>query len=553
MADTFSTHPTRRLLKLLTLEKNDIYLLVILTLGYGILGISTPIAVQSLVNIVTMGGLIQPLYIVAFILFILLVLSGTLYVFEAYVVELIQRRLFIRSALEIGKLAQGVQMQVYDTTNPVELMNRFFDITTIQKSSAVLLTVALTALLQGLVGSIILIFYSWYFIGIVVMVALIVSVVFFVLGKNGLPTAVAESKAKYKTAAWLETIARNNYLFKFFNAKQRTVTKTEYYAKTYLNTRFAHYKVLLMQGIGGVVLYAFVGTAMLLLGGLLVTQGQINLGQFVAAELIIFGVLAAFVRFISKLSDYYDLLAALDKIGVLQDLPQESTGTHIPPDGTYDEMNVENLTFSYTNRIIPIKDVSFNLKKGQSLAVLGASGQGKSTLVRLLTGLRTPSNGHISIDHIDLRQINLEHYRNRIGMVNKVEVIDGTVLENLLLGRKQISLDVVHDVLGSLELKNDIAKLEHGLDTPLTAFGAPLSTTQLQRLMLARSLVGNPELLCIDGLLDGLDKNELDAVIKTLKKESKNWMLIVTTRSPEIAANFDHQLSLEAGLGDKNV
>lgn len=553
MADTFTTHPTQRLLKLLTLEKNDIYLLVILTLGYGILGISTPIAVQSLVNIVTMGGLIQPLYIVAFILFVLLVLSGTLYVFEAYVVELIQRRLFIRTAIEIGKLAQGVQTQVYDTTNPVELMNRFFDITTIQKSTAVLLTVSLTALLQGLVGSIILIFYSWYFIGIVVMVALIVSIVFYALGKNGLPTAVAESKAKYKTAAWLETIARNGYLFKFFNAKQRTESKTEYYAKAYLNTRFAHYKVLLMQGIGGVVLYAFVGTAMLLLGGLLVTQGQINLGQFVAAELIIFGVLAAFVRFISKLSDYYDLLAALDKIGVLQDLPQENAGTHIPPDGTYEEMMVENLTFAYTNRITPIKDISFHLKKGQSLAVLGASGKGKSTLVRLLTGLRTPTNGHISIDRIDLRQINLEHYRNRVGMVNQVEVIDGTVLENLLLGRKQISLDVVHDVLGSLELKNDIAKLEHGLDTPLTAFGAPLSTTQLQRLMLARSLVGNPELLCIDGLLDGLDENELDAVINTLKKESKNWMLIVTTRSAKIAASFDNQLTLEGSLGGTNV
>ena len=545
MANFTDKTPVKRLLEIVQLERHDIYLLVILTFGYGLLGIATPVAVQTLVNIVTMGSVLQPLYVVALILFFLLVLSGVLYLFEAYVVELIQRRLFVRTALQVGERAQGVQMQVYDSTNPVELMNRFFDVSTLQKSVATLLTVGLAALLQGLVGSIILMFYSLYFMVIVLMVVIMLALIIFVLGKHAVPTAIAESKAKYETAAWLETIARNAYLFKFFNASHRVSMKTDAYAQTYLETRITHFKVLLLQNIGGVALYAFVGTAMLVLGGALVIQGQINLGQFVAAELIIFGVLAAFVRFISKLEYYYDMLAALDKIGVLQDLPQESVGDHIPAHGHYLKVVVQDVDFAYSDRIAPIQALSFSISKGRSMAILGASGSGKTTLIGLLTGLRSPKRGHISADGVDLRQLNLGHYRNRVGLVTKAEFVEGTILENLRLARDEITLEKIHQVLASLGLDNDIAKLEQGLDTPLTAFGAPLSSTQAQRMMLARAIIGEPDILMIDGQLDALSHDELMSVLGLLKENTHNWILIVTTRIPEIAQRFDSVISLE--------
>jgi ABC-type bacteriocin/lantibiotic exporter with double-glycine peptidase domain len=155
--------PSQRLLDLIELEKRDIYLLVLLTVGYGVLGIATPIAVQALVNIVTMGGLLQPLLVVSLILFVLLVLFGALYVFEGYVVELIQRRVFVRATINIAKNGQGLDRSVYDYSDPVELMNRFFSISSVQKSAAILLTVGLVAFLQGVIGSVVLIFYHLYF------------------------------------------------------------------------------------------------------------------------------------------------------------------------------------------------------------------------------------------------------------------------------------------------------------------------------------------------------------------------------------------------------
>lgn len=541
--------PVERLFEIIKLERQDIHLLIMLSFGYGLLGISTPIAVQALVNIVTMGGVLQPLYVVSIILFTLLLLAGALYVFEGYVVELIQRRLFIRTALNVANNTQGVDISIHDDTNLVELMNQFFDISTVQKSASTLLTVGLTAFLQGFIGAIILIFYSQYFAIIVVIVLIFLAFIIFVLGNNATTTAIDESRAKYATAAGLETIAQNFYMFKFYNGLQRVKDLTNNLANIYLEKRTAHFRTLLHQNIGGVILYAMIGTVMLALGGALVIKGQINLGQFVAAELIIFGVLAAFVRFISKLEYFYGMMAALDKIGELDDLPQEMLGKHQIDNRNISHLGACGLSFNYSPRIQPIQDVSFNLAKGESLAVLGASGAGKSTLVKIITGLRTPSVGHIKFDGNDLRQLNQNSLRNLIGLANKVEVTKGSVLENILLGRSNIALSTVNLVLNELGLLEDFSNLENGLDTQLTAFGAPLSTTQLQRLMLARAIVGKPNLLIIDGLLDSLSNQELNSVLNLLSVHKADWMLMVTTRFEHIAEKFNSTLVLKQLTG----
>lgn len=536
--------PFQRLFELITLERNDIHLLVVLTFGYGILGIATPIAVQALVNIVTMGGVLQPLFVVSLILFVLLVLSGVIYVFEAYVVELIQRRLFVRTCINVAHNTQGIDSSVYDHSNPVELMNRFFDISTVQKATATLLTTGLAAFLQGFIGSVILIFYSFYFAIIVIVVLLFLAFIIFVLGNNGIKTAIDESKAKYDTAAWLETIARNYYVFKFFYGLERAKHLSNALATTYMQKRKSHFRTLLLQNIGAVTLYAIVGTLMLALGGGLVIKGQINLGQFVAAELIIFGVLAAFVRFIGKLEYFYDLLAALDKIGVLDDLPQETIGAHPVSGENIHTLRAIAVNFHYTQRAKVLSNVSFTLSKGESIALLGESGAGKTTLISILTGLRKPSSGHIELDGNDLRQLNQNALRNAIGIASRIEVVEGTIFENIVLDRKNITIHEVSRILDELGLQNDFTNLEDGLDTPLTAFGAPLSTTQLQRLMLARAIAGKPRLLIIDGLLDNLTASELNAVLNLLHTHKTDWMLMVATRFESIARKFNTTISL---------
>lgn len=536
--------PVQRVFNLINLEKQDILLLFYLTLVNGVLAIATPVAVQTMVNIVTMGGVLQPLYVVGFILFCLLAFSGAIYAIESFIVELIQRRVFVRQSVLIAQNTQQIHISVYDQHNPVELVNRYFDIQTVQKSVATLLTVSLTALLQGVIGSIVLLFYSLYFGILVILMLIVLWAVVFLLGKQAETTSIKESKAKYDMAAWLESIARNKWLSKFYGAKQRATVSTELLAQNYLGARVKHFRVLMIQLVAAVGMYAVIGTGMLILGGTLVIKGQINLGQFVAAELIIFGVLTAFVRFVSKLEYFYDLLAAVDKLGVLETLPVEASGPHQPEVDGYSSLKVTDLCFSHTEQAPLLRDVNFELQRGQSLAVLGDLGSGKSTLLELITGLRQPSHGYVNYHGVDLRQLNLDHLRDHIGIANKIEWQHGTILDNLRLNRTGIPLDVIAEILQVLGLWEEISKLPMGVDTILTDYGAPMTNSQLQRLMLARAIIGRPQVLMIDGLLDNLGQYELNQVLNLLKRQQAQWMLIVTTQFQHIAQQFQHVITL---------
>lgn len=541
-----SLSPIKFIARLISLEKQDILRLFCLTMAYGVLGIATPVAVQAMVNLVTMGGVLQPLYIVGFILLCLLALSGALYAVESYLVELIQRRIYVRSTVQIAENAQRIQIEVYDKENPVELMNRYFEITTLQKSAASLLTVGLTAFLQGMIGSLVLIFYSPYFAILVVLMLLAVWGIVAGLGKHAESTAIKESKVKYQMAAWLENIARNLHSFKFFNASARATHTTHHLIESYLAARKKHFKVLILQLIGAVSMYALIGTGMLILGGTLVIHGQINLGQFVAAELIIFSVLSAFVRFVSKLEYWYDSLAAADKLSVLEMLPLERSGHHALSEIIH-TLSVSGVSFAYLPQSFVFENLQFELKLGQQLAILGASGSGKSTLLALLSGLRQPQHGYISYNGADLRQLNLEQLRAHIGIAGKVEWQHGSILDNLRLGREDIALGEIMAVLQALNIWEDISRYARGLDTELTDIGAPLSHTQLERLMLARALIASPSVLFIDGLLDGLVQNDLDYALRALNAKKSSCIMIITTRFAHIAKQCDAVLHLSVG------
>ena len=238
---------SQRIATLIALEKNDIFMVSGLTVGIGLLSLALPLAVQTLVNIVTMGGVAQPLFVVSLMLFSLLCLSGALYVLEYYVVERIQRRIFVRAAQDIAVTAHQMPAEVYDKYNSVELMNRFFDVSTIQKATYLLLTNGLSAVMQLIIGSIVLMFYSFYFAVIVLGMLAVAAFIVYVLGHHAAKYAIAESYAKYDMVAWLQTVAKNLHIFKFSHGHQLAKSKTEQLIAQYLKSRHQHFSLLLKQ------------------------------------------------------------------------------------------------------------------------------------------------------------------------------------------------------------------------------------------------------------------------------------------------------------------
>lgn len=535
--------PLARVLEIVDLECTDIRLLLILITGVGILNLAVPVAVQALINTVTMGGLLKPLAIISLMLLVFLLLAGTLYVLEMYVVEMIQRRLFVRTALDAGMKAQSAEISVYDQANMAELMNRFFSVVTVQKSAATLLTTGISSLLHGVIGSLILIFYSVYFGIAVVLILAILLVIVFVIGRRAESTAIEESQAKYELAAWLETIASNLNTFKFSAGLDLAMHRIDQLAGNFVARRSEHFRILVSQYVGGVILYGVGGTLMLALGGMLVIQGQINLGQFVAAELIIFTVLASFLRLIGQLEYFYDMLASVDKLGVLQDIPQERRGSGSVSADAPIRLAVHDLVYDYLSNTVRQSGISFKVAAGGRLAILGSSGSGKSNLAELLTGLRQPVSGRIEYNDVDLRLLDLREIRRHIGFVSTIETFEDSVLENVRVGRSDITVEQVSQLLGWLGLLDAIARLEQGLDTKLAMSGAPLSSSETRLLMLARALIARPALLILDSLLDPLSDDDRARALDVILDRS-DCTLVLFTRIPEIAARCEQTLHL---------
>ena len=538
---TEETTPLSRLFKLLQLEKKDIFVIVMLTFGAGFLALATPIAVQTLVNIVAMGNVVQPLIVVSLMLFLLLILAGGLSLLEYYVVELIQRRIFVRNALQAAAQAQAMHVTVRDTQNPVELMNRFFDVSTVQKTSYQLLTKGLAAILQAIVGSFVLMFYSVYFGLGVLILFLITWFIVTIIGRVAVHSAIQESYAKYDVAAWLETIGRNLNMFKFGSSQAYAMRQADKLASNYLDRRKKHFATLFKQNMMGAFIYALAGTLMLGLGGWLVMEGQINLGQFVAAELIIFGVLSAFLTFINKLEYFYDLLAGLDKLGVIQDLPSERQGGHsLQVTQAY---NVEASKVLLPN-FLRQSEINLKLASGESLAILAEDDGAKTILAELLVGLRNPLAGVVKINDSDIRQLDLSSMRHHVAFIGHVEILEESILANLTLQHPETSLKEVNSILNTLGLADAIAALPNGLDTVLLPTGVSITHTQARMLMIARALLVKPHLIVVDSLLDGLHGDALNKACRALQSSQNGWSLIVITSIDDIASRFNTVLEL---------
>lgn len=538
--------PLRRLFGLLKPERQDLLQVLAFAFGVGLLGLATPVAVQALVNTVAMGGVFQPVIVLAILLFIFLAFSGALHVMQTYLVELVQRRIFVRVASDLAYRLPHVRCEVYDRNHGAELVNRFFDVLTVQKAGATLMLEGVATVLQAVIGLIVLAFYHPILLAFDVLLLASIMFVVLALGRNAVPTAIAESRAKYAVVAWLEEIARNMLTFKLNRGPDLARARADTLAHAYLAARSSHFRVLIRQVIGAVSLHAIAGTSLLAIGGLLVVDQQLSVGQLVAAELIVSAVLSSFAKFGKQLESFYDLMAGVDKLGHLIDLPLERESGEDYPDQAAAGASVElrHVSFQYAQGPEVLTGLSARIAPGERVAFIGMHGAGKSTLADLLCGLRQPTGGHIEFNGLDLRDIRLEALRERISVVGRIEFIEDSIIENVRVGRADMARERVIEVLRILGLDTEFADLPEALNTSIGPNGAPLSGGQARRLMLARAVAGRPLVLIVDGLLDELDEESRERVAAQLFVPEQVGTVLVLTRSQAVAQLCSRTIAL---------
>jgi len=537
---------------LLKPERRDIVAVVVFAVAVAVLSLATPIAVESLVNTVAFGILLWPVVIIAGILMTCLGLAAAIRAVQVYVVECVQRRLFVRVVADYAHRLPRVRLEAFDQRYGPELANRFFDVLNLQKSLAFLLLDGVALVVTAVVGMIVLAFYHPFLLGFDILLLLLIAFTLFVLGWGGVRTSLHESHAKYDVAAWLQELLRCLRAFKFAGGRQLALEKADHLAGQYVTARREHFRVVWRQTVFALGLQVVASTALLGLGGYLVINRQLTLGQLVAAELIVALIVASVAKLGKYAETYYDLMSGAEKLGLLTDLPLEREGGEALTDGGSGIAVRVNGVDRVAHRTLPTP-ADWHVAAGERVAVVGPPGSGKTTLFEMLCGLREPGHGIVEMDGIDLRGLSLERMREQVVLVEGSGIFTGTIAENVRVGRTHLSPGDVREVLRVVGLLGAVQNLPRELDTPLTPDGGPLSASQALRLGIARALVGRPRLLILDGVLDALDPRDCPDLLPRLFDRSAPWTLLVASTNPAVVGMCDRIIGLPSAGGTANL
>ena len=537
--------PFRRLVELVRPDRGDLLTIVLYSIFVGLLSLATPIAVQQLVNTVAFGGLVQPVVILALLLLAGLAFAGLLSVLQAYLAELIQRRVFVRTCVELADRLPRVDPDAFGERHGPELVNRFLDLATLQKTGAALLLDGTSVALQTLAGLLILSFYHPLMLGFSLILVASIVFVMLVLGRGATRTAIGESTAKYEVVGWMEELARHPATFRSRASRDWAMLRADALATSWVTARRNHFKIVLRQIIGSTGLNVLVSTLLLGLGGALVVSGQLTLGQLVASEIIVAAVVASFSRLGKQLESFYDMLASADKIGVLLDLPLERDQGHEPRRGSGPaELVTKDVEETTESGDVLFEGVSLHIAAGERIAISARDARAPSTLLDLLCGLRHPDVGYVTLDGEDLRELRLDALREQLVCVRQPEIFAGTLAENLRLGREGASTAGLHEALHAVGLLHEVRGMPDGLRTRVATNGWPLTRSQMSRLMIARAILGRPRVLALDDALVYLQGPERKQVIESVLGPDVPWTTLVVSTDPDILARCTRTIQL---------
>lgn len=520
--------PARRLIGLLRLERDDLWIALTYAAAVGLLSLATPIGVQTLVNTVAFSTLIQPLIVLTVLVLAGLSFAAVLRALQAWVVERVQQRVFVRVALDLSHRLPRVELPMLRKTYGPELVNRFFDVVTIQKGAAALLIDGLSLALQTVVGMLILSFYHPFLLGFAVLLVATIVVVL-LLGRGATASALKESKSKYAVAAWLEELATHELAFRSTSGALLAVERAEELTKEWLKARRKHFSALFRQIGGALALQVFASATLLGIGGWLVIERQLTLGQLVAAELIVTTVVAGFTKLGKHFESYYDLVAALDKLGQLIDLPLERQRGLRLVDDTPVHLELRGASAE------ALATVNWDVASGAKVGVVAEDDHTARCLVDVVSGLAPATGGIVEVDGRDLREISPTALREVVAIVRGPEIFPGTIAENVSLRRVERAGELNQAI--SRALAADVVERLGGVDFELGTHGRVLGPTEVIRLTLARALARNPRLLIIDGALDALPPSMRDGITAQLMDAS--FTLIVVTRDPQFVGHFE--------------
>ncbi len=553
MRSEYAARPFQRLFGLLRIDRRDILYLYLFALLRGLIMLSLPLGIQAIINLIGGGQVATSWGVLIGFVTLGVLFTGVLQVLELSLSEHLKQRIFARSALEFAYRLPRIRNSAVHGRYLPELTNRFFDTLTVQKGlNKVLIDVPVSSV-QILLGLVLLSFYHPFFIGFALFLLLLLYVIFRYTGQNGMRTSLEESKYKYATAHWLEELGRSNSTFKLAGTTTLPLDKADTLASGYITARRAHFRVLLGHYWAMVGFKTVVTLALLVLGGMLVITERMNIGQFVAAEIIIILLLASVERVILGLEAIYDVLTALEKMGEVTDLPLEKQDGQPIARSSDDAgpMSVElrGIGFrSHWSGSPILSGVDLRIAPGEKVCISGPDGSGKSTLLQIVAGMVDPDEGSVLLDGQGLRSLCPKHLRSAMGdSFSQEDLFTGTVLENIIMGRPWVSEAHARDAALRAGLLPMLADLPDGLLTMLDPLGSRLPGSLMKRIIVARCIAGRPRLVLFEDDALPIAAREQETLLDLLTGADAPFTLIAVSNDPDFRAHCTRLLRIENG------
>jgi ABC-type bacteriocin/lantibiotic exporter with double-glycine peptidase domain len=542
--------PLQRLTHLLRLDKKDIVQIVFYAIFAGLISLSLPLGIQAIINLIQSGRISASWILLVLIVVLGVALGGILSVMQLRITENLQQKIFVRSSFEFSYRLPKIKFEALYNQYPPELANRFFDTLTIQKGTSKLLIDFSSALLQIAFGIVLLSLYHPFFIVFGLFLMLLLYSIFRFSYQSGLSTSLKESKFKYKVVSWLQEIARNNMSFRRRDNFEFALQKNNLLVEEYLGYREKHFGIIQRQYIQLIAFKVFITACLLLIGGYLVISQEMNIGQFVAAEIIILLVINSVEKVILGLETFYDVLTSVEKIGQIVDLETEKSDNK-PADYCYTNILLEtdNLSYQFPNSTdFVLSNIDLKINPGEKIYLDGTNGSGKSTLIRILSGLMQPSAGSFSINDDTYRKVDINQYRLHIGTVlNHETPFEGTILENITFNNPHITHEQIKWAIDQVDLGPFIKSLPDGLETQIHPEGRQLTSSNAQKILLARSIVNHPKILFYEDPVDKMDDASAEKIIDFLTQPENPWTLIVTSKNPYWKQKCQRVINLSEG------
>ena len=314
--------PWQRLTRMLDTERKTIRHIIWYAVVAGVVSLSLPLGTQAVFNLVSTGAVFGSTYLLIGVVVGGVLLAGILLIGQLTLVEAIEQRLFAKAAIEFAYRLPRIRPEALDGQRPAELMNRFFEVLTVQKGLTKLLIDLMFAGMQILFAALVLAFYHPVFIALGLLTILALVLIYALNYRRALRTSIEESAYKYELVDWLEQVADRLPEVRADRAlDEHALTRTDELTAAYLHARNAHFRVLSSYYTYATVLRTLLTGGLLVAGTLFVVSRQMTLGQFVAAEVLIVQISGSIEKLMTGVGTMFDILTGVEKLAAVTDLP----------------------------------------------------------------------------------------------------------------------------------------------------------------------------------------------------------------------------------------